>query len=80
MTTKIEEFKKCLTTMSHCRAGWDFDLPRAQRIEEDRQEKSALASARLIWSENPDLHGDLRAAFLSVSPLATMREIEQTGA
>jgi hypothetical protein len=78
MTTeaKTSEFKKCLTTMSHSRAGWDYDLPRAQRAEENRQEKEALARARAIWSENPDMHDDLRVAFKEASPLATMSEIE----
>jgi hypothetical protein len=77
---RIIEFKKCLSTMSHSRAGWDYHLPPAQRREEDRQEKTALARARAIWAENPDSHEQLRAAFAEVSPLATMREIEQAPA
>lgn len=78
MTDKplIAEFTKCLGTMSHSRAGWDYQLPPAQRAEEDRQEKTALARARAIWAENPALHDELRAAFTVASPLATMREIE----
>lgn len=73
---RIIAFKSHLSTMSHSRAGWDYQLPPAQKAEEDRQEKEALAKARAIWSENPDMHDELRAAFLEVSPLATMREIE----
>lgn len=73
----IEEFKKCLIDMSHSRAGWDYQLPPAQRAEESRQEQTALARARSIWAENPDSHEQLRAAFAETSPLATMREIEQ---
>lgn len=70
------EFKKCLGTMSHSRAGWDYELPPAQRAAENRQEKEALSRARAIWAENPELHDDLRAAFAESSPLATMSEIE----
>lgn len=72
----IEEFKKCLGTMSHSRAGWDYQLPPEQKREEDRQEHEALARARTIWAENPNSHDDLRAAFKAESPLATMKEIE----
>lgn len=71
------EFKKCLGTMSHSRAGWDCQLPAAQRAEENRQEREALARARAIWAENPDRHDDLRAAFKEFGPLATMNEIER---
>lgn len=77
-TTQISEFKKCLTTMSHTRAGWDYILPAEQVSKERREEKEALARARAIWSENPDLQDDLRAAFKEASPLATMSEIERT--
>lgn len=76
----IDEFKRCLGTMSHSRAGWDYQLPPAQRREEDRQEREALARARAIWSENSDRHDDLRAAFVEASPLATMAEIERPAA
>ena len=76
----IEDFKKCLGTMIHSRAGRDYDLPPAQRREEDRQEREALARARTIWSENPDRHDDLRAAFQAASPLARMAEIENVPA
>ena len=76
----IEEFTRCLSTMSHYRAGWDFQLPPAQRAEENRQEKEALDHARAIWSANPARHDDLRAAFAAASPLAAMREIENAPA
>ncbi len=73
----ITEFRKCLGTMSHSRAGWDFQLRPEQRALEDRQEHEALARARTIWSENPDHHAALRAAFVAENPLATMAEIER---
>ena len=79
--TKMElaaEFTKCLGTMSHSRAGWDYQLPPAQRAEENRQEREALARARAIWAENPDRHEELRAAFNAAGPLATMSEIDRT--
>lgn len=72
----IAEFKKCLGTMSHCRAGWDFQLSPERRAEEDRQEREALSRARSIWAENPDQHENLRSAFAEASPLATIAEIE----
>ena len=77
MSDLIAEFRKCLGTMSHSRAGWDYQLPPAQRREEDRQEREALARARAIWAENTAQHDELRAAFVAENPLATMREIEQ---
>lgn len=80
MENPIKKFTNCLSTMSHSRAGWDYQLPPEQRAEESRQEKIALARARAIWAENPDLHEQLRAAFNDASPLATMREIEQPAA
>lgn len=72
---KTTEFTKCLVTMSHSRAGWDFELSPTQRAQENREEAVALARARAIWSENTDLHDDLRAAFIAAGPLATMHEI-----
>lgn len=74
----VTEFTKCLTTMSHSRAGWDYELPPAQRAEEDRQEKTALKRAREIWNENETLRNELRAAFVAANPLATMDEIERS--
>jgi hypothetical protein len=76
MADKIDEFKNCLSIMSYSRAGWDYQLSPAKRREEDRQEKTALTRAREIWSGSPEMHEQLRAAFSEVSPLATMREIE----
>lgn len=80
MADITQEFKKCLSTMSHSRAGWDYQLPPVQRAEENRQEREALARARQIWAENPDRHDDLRKAFSEASPLATMSEIEKQAA
>lgn len=74
--TTIAEFTKCLLTMSHSRAGWDYELSRDQRAKEDREEKEALSRAREIWAGNPGIHDDLSAAFTAANPLATMREIE----
>lgn len=75
----VSEFTHCLNTMSHSRAGWDYyDMPREQRDRENRQEREALARARAIWTGNPTLHDELRAAFTAASPLATMSEIERT--
>lgn len=71
----VHEFVRCLKTMSHSRAGWDYQLPPAQRALENRQEKDALARARVIWSEYPDKEV-LRFAFKALGPLATMSEIE----
>lgn len=76
MSELIDEFKKCLSTMSHSRAGWDYELSPAQRAKENREEQEAKARARAIWRGNPSLHNDLRAAFKEASPLATMDEIE----
>ncbi len=73
----IAEFVRCLGIMSHSRAGWDYELSREQRAKEDREERESLARARAIWSENPDRHEELRAAFKAASPLARMEEIEK---
>lgn len=77
MTKLIEEFTKCLGDMSYSRAGWDYQLPPAQKAAEANQERSALERARTIWRDNPGLHDDLRAAFKEYKPLATMAEIER---
>lgn len=71
-----DEFVRCLGTMSHSRAGWDYELPREQRAREEREEKEALTRARAIWSEHPELHDSLLESFVETKPLATMREIE----
>lgn len=76
----IAEFKRCLSTMSHSRAGWDYQLSREQRAEEDQEEREALARSRAIWSGNPAMQDDLRTAFTEASPLATLREIENAPA
>lgn len=70
-----DEFARCLKTMSHSRAGWDYQLPPGQRAKEDREEREALAKARAIWADRPDLHDQLRSTFAEAKPLATMREI-----
>lgn len=75
----ITEFKKHLGTMSHSRAGWDYQLPPQQKALEDRQRKEALSAARKLWSDNPDRQEDLRKAFVEFRPLATMDEIAMTG-
>lgn len=71
----IGTFTKQLTDMSYARAGWDYELTPAQRAEDNALERSALAQARAIWAENPDMQTALREAFARVSPLATMSEI-----
>lgn len=76
----VVEFVKCLHTMSNSRAGLYYDLPAAQKAKERREETDALARARVIWTENPDLQDDLRKAFKAASPLATMSEIENAPA
>lgn len=76
-TTKIEAFTKALKDMSYSRAGWDYQMSATQRAQEAALEREARDSARAIWAENPGMHNDLRAAFTTLSPLATMSEIEQ---
>lgn len=71
-----DEFTRCLSIMSHSRAGWDYQLSREQRAKEDREEREALTRARALWAGNPASHDDLRAAFTAANPLASMREIE----
>jgi hypothetical protein len=71
-----DEFVRCLNTVSHSRAGWDYNLSREQRAKEDREEREALSRARALWGQNPELHDMLREAFSSTSPLASMSEIE----
>lgn len=79
-TETVTRFKRCLGIMSNSRAGWDFDLPPAQKAKENQEEKSALAEARAIWAQSPEMHEALRTAFDEARPLATMREIESGGA
>lgn len=73
----VAEFRDCLLTMTHSRAGWDFELSREQRAKEDREEREALTRARAIWAENPGLRAALREAFGAAKPPATMNEIER---
>ena len=72
------EFKQLLKSISYCRSGWDYQLYPDLRAEENRREREALSRAHAIWAENPDLRDELRAAFKTVSPLATMDEIQRT--
>jgi len=72
----ITEFTKCLGEMSYCRAGWDYQLPKDQRAEEDRRCADALKRAREIWADNPAMHDALTDAFNDAQPLATMAEIK----
>lgn len=76
-TALIDEFKKCLGTMSFARAGWDYQLSAEQAAKEARDEIDALSRARSIWAENSEMHADLRAAFKDARPLATISEIER---
>jgi hypothetical protein len=78
MTDIVAEFTKCLATMSHSRAGWDYELSKEQRAKEDRELKEALKRAREIWADNPDAHDALRKAFVAANPLAQMSEIVGT--
>jgi hypothetical protein len=75
MNELVNEFTKCLNTVSYCRAGLDYELPRDQRAKEDSDEKTALARAREIWRSNPSQQDALRAAFSVAQPLATIAEI-----
>ena len=74
-TDLTNEFKECLTKVSHSRAGWDYDLPREQRAKEDREEKEAMARAREIWSANTEIHDHLLNTFRELQPLATLDEV-----
>lgn len=68
-------FSDCLKRLSFCRAGWDYDLSREQRMKELADEKAALSQAREIWEQNPSKHEELRLTFKLVQPLATFDEI-----
>lgn len=72
----LHDFVRCLGTISHYRAGWDYDLSPAQRAKENADEKAALAKARAIWAANPDNHDVLREAFRKAQPLAVLSEFE----
>ncbi len=77
MTDLQAEFRKCLCDISFARAGWDYELHPAQKASEATLSSNSMTRARQIWAENPDKHGDLRAVFKDLQPLATMDEIER---
>lgn len=71
----IAEFSKCLAAVSHYRAGFDFEMSRAQRADEKKDGDAAMTRARAIWRENPAMQDDLRAAFAAAKPLMTFDEV-----
>ncbi len=73
----VHDFVRCLGTISHSRAGWDYDLSKAERAKEIAEEKAALAEARAIWAANPNSHDVLREAFNKAKPLATLSEFDR---
>ena len=74
----LDEFRKCLCSISFTRAGWDYyDMAPVQKQSEAASGAKGLARAREIWAENPDAHDELRAVFKDLGPLATMDEIER---
>ena len=78
MTTDLQsEFRKCLCEISFTRAGWDYELPPAQKSKEAAMASDCMTRARQIWSENPDKRDDLRSVFTDLQPLAEIREIEK---
>lgn len=79
-TETVETFTHALGVISHSRAGWDYDLSPQERAKELADEKSALGIARMIWTNNPDMHDDLKSAFAAASPLATLDEITRPAA
>jgi hypothetical protein len=72
----VHDFVQCLTTISHSRAGWDYDLSPEERAKEIAEEKAALVKARAIWAENAANVDVLREAFKKAQPLATLREFD----
>ena len=78
MTTELQsEFRKCLCEISFQRAGWDYELPPAQKSKEAATSSDYMTRARQIWAENADKHDELRAVFRETQPLVQMREIER---
>ena len=73
----VHDFVRCLGMISHCRAGWDYELSPAQRAKENADEKAALVEARAIWTANPDNHDVLREAFKKARPLAMISEFDR---
>lgn len=73
----LHDFVRCLNTISHTRAGWDYpQMPLDEKKREIEEERAALAQARAIWRDNPDNHDVLREAFKKAQPLAVLSEIE----
>ena len=73
------EFRSCLLSISHARAGWDVrEMPPAQKSSEAATASDAMMRARQIWADNPDKRASLRGVFQDVEPLVEMREIEHT--
>ena len=75
----VHDFVRCLNTISHTRAGWDYpEMSRAEREKEIAEERAALTEARAIWAANPDNLDVLREAFRLAQPLAVISEFEIT--
>mgnify|MGYP003424402396 FL=1 len=73
----LHDFVRCLDTISHTRAGWDYpEMPREEMEREIAEERAALVEARAIWAANPDHHDVLREAFKKARPLASISEFE----
>ena len=73
----LHDFVRCLDTISHTRAGWDYpEMPREEMEREIAEERAALVEARAIWAANPDNHDVLREAFKKARPLASISELE----
>lgn len=73
----LHDFVRCLYTISHTRAGWDYpEMPREEKEREIAEERAALVEARAIWAANPDNHDVLREAFKKARPLASISEFE----
>lgn len=75
----VHDFVRCLGTISHTRAGWDYaEMPLEKRKKEIAEERAALAEARAIWAANPGNLDVLREAFRLAQPLAQLSEFEVT--
>lgn len=75
----VHDFVRCLDTISHTRAGWDYpEMPLAEKKREIVEERAALVEARSIWAANPENHDVLREAFKKAQPLAVLSEFEAT--
>ena len=79
VTNVIDEFIRCLGSVSFTRAGWDVrDMAPVQKQGEAESGAKGMARARQIWKDNPDKQDELRAAFVKFNPLVEMREIERS--